>query len=263
MAISGLLVVPAAAHDFWIQPSRFVTDRPGVVPVSFYVGHGSARERWGVGAEHVVLFKTAGPDGLVDRMKDLRLGQRSFDAIVPLAEPGAYVFGLQSATAESDLPAVRFDDYVATEGLTPIARDRKAKGNRLANGREIYSRRAKAIVQVGPVDAEDIRQVTRPANLKLEIVPDKHPLLLETGDRLPVRVLYNGKPLGGALVKLTDLQNDAEPVSTARTGAGGRIAMAIPRGGQWQMNVVWADVLTNNTKVDYATTFSSLSFETR
>lgn len=258
----ALIAAPALGHDFWLQPARFVVDAPSMVPVSMFVGHGQARDRWGVSADHIKQFKTRGPDGLVDRMRDLRMGGKTYDARVLLAQPGSYVFGLQSASAASSLPAVRFNDYVKVEGITPIAEYRRRKGQERSDGRETYSRRAKAIVQVGAVDAASISRVTKPLGLRLEIIPERHPLTLDAGDKLPVKVLFKGRPLPGALVKLTDLAADDKPVATQRTSANGKAVFSIPRAGNWQMNVIWAEPLSNKSKADFDTTFSSLSFAT-
>lgn len=258
-AAALVVATPGWAHDFWVQPLRFVLAAPGLVPVLIYVGHGPARERWGVAADRVVQFRSIGPDGVVDRMGTLTLDGPRYDAVVPLARSGAYVFGVQSRPAASDLPYLRFNQYLIDEGLTPIQAARKRAGTERSNGRELYSRRAKAIVQVGPVDPASIARVTRPIGLSLEIVPERHPGALAPGERMPVRVLYNGRPLAGALIKLTDLDADDKPVTTGRTDRAGRAAFAVPRSGSWQFNVVWADV-TPGAAADYRTTFSSLTF---
>ena len=82
---SVIVATSAMAHDFWVQPLRFTLAAPGSVPMRIYVGHGSARDRWGLAADHVVLFSSVGPDGIVDRKASLRLGAPAIDAIVPLA----------------------------------------------------------------------------------------------------------------------------------------------------------------------------------
>lgn len=257
-----LATTPVFAHDFWLQPVRFILAAPGVVPMLLYVGHGAARERWGGGIDRVVQFRSSGPDGLVDRKADLTLGGPKIDAVVRLAKPGSYVMAFQSRATISDLPYLRFNDYVTDEGLTPIAAHRARTGTQRSNGRELYSRRAKAIVQVGPVDAAGAARVTKPIGLSLEIVPDRHPLLLKPGEKMPVRVFYNNRPLAGALVKLTDLDADAVAVAMTRTDASGRAVFDIPHKGSWQFNIVWAQVVSGNAAADYVTTFSSLTFGT-
>lgn len=262
LAVFALVAVPALAHDFWIQPRLFTMPAPGSEPLVMFVGHGQARDRWAVDASHVVLFRTIGPDGMIDRKANLNIGATGFDAIVPLARPGGYVVLLQSTGTASQLPSLRFNDYINVEGITPIIAQRQRLNQNKADGREIYSRRAKAIVQVGPVDAASIARVTRPVNLALEIVPERHPQALDSTKHLPVRVLFNGRPLAGATVKLTDLDADAEPVAKIRTGADGRAVFTMPHPGKWQFNVVWAVALNGNPQADFATTFSSLAVAT-
>jgi uncharacterized GH25 family protein len=74
-----------------------------------------------------------------------------------------------------------------------------------------------------------------------------------------VRVLYEGRPLAGALVKLTDLAHDAAPLEQHRTDGEGRAGFVMPTGGAWMMDVVWTKPLTDEG-VDFETVFSSLSF---
>jgi uncharacterized GH25 family protein len=78
--------------------------------------------------------------------------------------------------------------------------------------------------------------------------------------RLPVRVLYEGKALPGALVKLVDLAQDAGPTEARRTDAAGEAVFAMPTAGEWRMSVVWTKPLGPDEDADFETTFSSLTF---
>lgn len=255
-----MIITPAIAHDFWLQPERFAMPQPGTVPMRIFVGHGPARDRWGVSADRVLLFRAIGPYGIVDMKPALTLDGPQYDATLSLLSAGSHLLVFQSSPALSDLPYLRFNDYVAMEGLTPISEARAKAGTERSNGREMYSRRAKAIVQIGPVTAADVARVTRPVGLSLEIVPETHPLLLKPGQKLSVRILYEKAPLAKALVKLTNLDADDKPLATARTDAAGRASFAIPPRGSWQFNVVWAQSTPGNPAADYRTTFSSLTF---
>ncbi len=258
--VISLCSAPAAAHDFWLQARPFVMPKPDRVLVAVLVGHGTARDRWGVDASHVVKFHTIGPDGDVDRKGSMALGSVGYDAILPLARPGAYVLAMETTLTASQLPFLRFNDYIAYEGDTPAIEQRQRLHQEQADGREMYSRRAKTIIQVGPVDAASIARVTRPIGMTLEIVPGKHPQAMGGDRNLPLRVLYNGRPLAGALVKLTNLDADAEPVAKLRTASDGRVIMHIPKPGKWQLNVIWSAVLHNDRRADFGTTFASLAF---
>ncbi len=235
-------------------------EAPATVPVSLYVGHGQDRSRWSVPAEHIVEFSIRGPGGVVDQRSMIAMGGMDGDAALSFAEPGTHVIGLVSRNSKSDLAADRFNAYVEKEGLASIAAFRMAGGTMQTSGREFYSRRAKSIMQVGPVTAASIDQVTMPLGHELEIVPERHPQTLGKDGRLPVRILYRGEPLVGALVKLTDLDDDAEPAGGVRTDANGQAAFALPRTGRWQLNVVWGVPMHDNPDAEFQTIFASLSF---
>jgi uncharacterized GH25 family protein len=72
--------------------------------------------------------------------------------------------------------------------------------------------------------------------------------------------MYEGHPLAGALVKLTDLQNDIAPIETHLTDQGGRATFIMPTSGKWLLNVIWTKALPRSDETDFETVFSSLSF---
>lgn len=255
LLVVAAAVTPVRAHDFWLQPVRFQLPAPSVLPLSIYVGHGDDRERWGTDPGRVLLLKSLGPDGLVDRRPQLRAGG---GGLLRLAAPGTYVLGFQTNHAKSDLPALRFNSYAELEGLTPAIDQRRRTGTTTKNGREIYSRRAKALIQVG--DSAPAAYVTRPVGLSLEIVPEIDPYRLRKGQRLPIRIVYQGRPLAGALVKLTNLDDDAKPVEMHRTDRRGRANFGVPQAGNWLINTIWTQPIRGNPDADFDTTFSSLTF---
>lgn len=257
----GLGATSAAAHDFWVQPQVFAAPVGTPLPLTIEVGHGPFRQRWSVAIDRVASFTTVGPDGTTDRRAALHLDSGTNDAELSFAKPGTYIIVLSTNHATSNLPAIRFNDYAKTEGLTPALAARANAGTTDTPGREIYSRRAKALVQIGASTSVQ-PQVTKPLGLTLEIVPERDPYALKSGEPLPVRIYYEGRPLAGAFVKLTNLDFDAKPVRTALTDAGGRAAFSIPFRGLWQMNVIWTKPLVGNKDADFDTTFSSLTFGT-
>src|ERR1700710_1882882 len=115
-----LLAMPASAHDFWLQAHPFVMPKPDRVLIAVLVGHGTARDRWGVDASHVVKFHTIGPDGDVDRKGVMALGSVGYDAILPLTRPGAYILAMETTQTASQLPFLRFNDYINYEGDMPV-----------------------------------------------------------------------------------------------------------------------------------------------
>lgn len=256
--ITLALAAPVAAHDFWLQPKGFQFPAPAAAPFVVLVGHGPARERWAGDPARLRLLRSVGPDGVRDHRGDLLQGQAS-NGVLHFKSPGTYVVMMQTTPAESDLPALRYNSYATEEGLTPALELRARTGATNANGREIYSRRVKALVQVGDVRAPQ-PQVTRQVGLSLEIVPERDPYRLAPGEDLPVRILFEGRPLPGALVKLTNLDFDTRPVEMHRSDRNGRAVFSVPDHGAWLINVIWTKPIRGNPKADFETTFSSLTF---
>jgi uncharacterized GH25 family protein len=258
-----LLCAPraASAHDFWIQPTSFWLLSGSGTAMTLEVGHGPDRQRSALPLRRITRFGAVTPAGdTVDLRGALTLGGANADGALSFSAPGAYVVALETdAGAQSHLPADRFNAYAEDEGLEPALTARARYGLGRADATERYSRRAKAIVQVGAPSAALQDQVTRPIGLLLEIVPEVSPYAAAPGDTLPVRVFYEGKPLASALVKLTDLARDATPMETHRTDAAGRAVFSVPRSGSWLLNVVWTKPLRGEA-VDFETVFSSISF---
>ena len=259
LTLALLAAAPAAAHDFWIHPAQFRLDRPGSTTLTLHVGHGGEHQRSQIRAGRIRRFSAMAPDGEEhDLRAALHIGDDS-DAAFGLTGEGAHVLVLETDDhAQSHLPASRYDAYLAEEGLTPVALVRAQANRSGAEGSETYRRAAKAIIQVG--QGGDQGQASRPLGLPLEIVPERSPYALPRATNLPVRVLLHGRPLSGALLKLTDLDHDASPVATTRTDAEGRAAFALPGSGVWQLNVVWSEPRPEGSETEYETTFSSLTF---
>jgi hypothetical protein len=250
------------AHDFWVQPNEYWLRPDTVIPLTLQVGHGPFRQRSPIPLSRIVRFAAIAPDGApIDLRGNLHLGGNSEDGDLRFRAPGAYVLVLETDDrAQSHLPAIRFNDYLRVEGLTTALAQRERMHRMDADGSENYSRRAKSIVQVGLPGAGSQAQVTRPLGLPLEIVPELSPYTQPQPANFPVRVIYEGRPLAGALLKLTNLAQDAAPLETHRTDQAGRAVFTMPNRGTWLLNVIWSKALPSSRETDFETVFASLSF---
>ena len=262
----GLLLCSRAsfieAHDFWLQPSEYWINPDTPDSMTLQVGHGPFRQRSPIPVRRITRFQAVSPSGMaVDLHQRLRLGQGAEDGDFRLNDPGTYVLVLQTDDgAQTHLPAIRFNDYLEVEGLTPALEQRAQLHRMDADGSERYSRCAKSIVQVGPPGAGSQGQINKPVGLPLEIVPEVNPYGAKRSATLPVRVLYAGHALAGALVKLTNLANDASPFEVRVTDRDGRASFTMPNAGAWLLNVIWTKPLPRSEETDFETVFSSLSF---
>jgi len=266
--IAALLLVPkAAAHDFWIEPASF---RPAVgtdVPLRLLVGQDFAGEPTVYLPDTFERYAVVGPDG-----------ERNIPGIpgddpagrFTAARPGAYVVVFRSArfTTTFDTPA-EFEKYLEKEGLERVktlrAYDSMDGGGRAAPGaaagtapkrkviRENYSRSAKSLVVAGRPGAH----ADRVLGLHLELVAEKNPY---TTARVPLRLLYQGRPLADALVVAF---NKAEPLKKqrARTDKHGRVQLDFNRRGTWLVTSVHMFPAPAGTNADWESVWASLTFE--
>jgi len=255
------LVGSASAHDFWLEPDVFEVEKTGRLAVTARVGHADDVAEWPASPARVIALRLVSENGITDVQSELA-DRRSLGRFsISVAHPGVHVLTLESTGAVSELTAREFNTYVKEEGLTPIAEHRAAEGLTQANGREVYSRRAKAIIVSGPLDAAACgTKVLAPIGMTLEIIPLVLPACLEPGANLPVEVRYRGAPLAGATLHLVGLGQGGGDAGHWVTGEDGRVSLPHPGPGKWMLQSVWSSLLTGDPRGDYDTVFSSLSF---
>jgi uncharacterized GH25 family protein len=252
----------AYAHDFWIQPSAFRA-RPGQqIDLRFLIGEPGAVEHWATEWRKVVSLQDFSPHSVTDKLASIQPLDgaeptiQRVDASFALNEVGTHIVAFTSAHAVNDLDGPAFNAYVDHEGLTLIRAHRRLQGQTGAHGREIYSRRAKALLQVGDVITNTVSQ---PIGQTLEIVPTINPYLLKAREPLRARILFHGRPLGGASVALESLDPQATHGAPVVSDREGMVAFPHPDAGAWKINVVWSYPITD-PRAEYETIFASLSF---
>lgn len=117
--------------------------------------------------------------------------------------------------------------------------ERARLGESTRPGRERYSRFGKTLIKVG--DAPGDAAATRPVGLKAELVPLTDPTSLKAGERCRFRLLFDGKPVAGAMVGAiyasAKTGADQWPL-TAWTDAEGEVEFALNDRGPWLVRSV-------------------------
>ena len=261
LTFAALICLPAMAqaHSFWLVPAEYQLQEPAQVDVTFRVGDGDDIEPWNLRWDRIVSLVSIHEGKITDQQAGITVKSDGVDgdAKVNIVDAGTHLLAFASQPSSSDLEAARFNPYAEEEGLTAVLAERKRLGETQKNGTELYSRRAKTLIQIGSTTNDD---VLKPIGQTLEIVPERHPYAMGNDRNLPVRVLFRGKPLEGGLVELIDLTAPARPVARQLTDAEGRTTLEIPERGAWRINLVWSVPNPGNDRADFETIFSSLSF---
>ncbi len=239
---AALVSTQALAHDFWIEPSAFTPAAGQLVQVRLKVGQhleGETLPRNESQIESFSIVRGASVSPV--------LGVDGADpaGILRPATAGGLVLAYRSFRSPIALDADKFRDYLALEGLPPVA-----------PGPEVFSRCAKALLAVGGLGAPGF---TKPVGLTLELIPEVDPTTLAPGSRLPVRLLYRGLPLQGALVFAFDAV-DRERPQQVRSDRDGRAVFELPRSGPWLIKAVHMIAAPPDAGAAWESFWASLTF---
>lgn len=251
---AALSVQAAEAHDFWIEPSAF-TPAPGQrVAVRLRVGQelrGDPVPRDPALIQRFVAVGPAGGETPIPGVPNTEpAGFASFQA------PGLYTVVYDGNRAPVELDARKFEDYLKQEGLEKISALRASRGQSAAGVKEVFSRFAKSLIVVGNGSGPGYDRVL---GQRLELVPETNPYALTGGGELRVRLLYEGKPLAGALILA--LQKGREAKVSARSDAQGRVRLRLDRPGFWLVKAVHMAAAPRETGAGWESFWASLTFE--
>jgi uncharacterized GH25 family protein len=252
LIVLGFVAAPAMAHDFWIEPSSFRPASGERVAVRLRVGEDMRGDPVPRDPSRIERFAEIGPAG--EAAVPGISGTDPAGWAAP-AGPGLHWLVYDSRHASVELAGAKFDTYLGQEGLERIRELRKGAGD--GPVKEIFSRCAKSLLQVGLRGEKPSSGYDRPVGLELELIPEKDPYSLKPGEALPVRLLYHGKPLDGALV--VALASADDKVS-ART-SGGRASLVLDRPGPWLIKAVHMVPAPAGSGADWESLWASLTFD--
>ena len=238
---------PLFGHDMWIEPTTFSPESGEIVGLRLKVGQDLLGDPLARDSALIKQFIVEDPEG---RKPVVGRDGGNPAGFVRAAEPGLLVIGYNSNPSPVELTPEKFNQYLTDEGLDRIPRQS-------AKVHEIFSRCAKSLVLSGSPAGAD-----RALGFTLELVAERNPYTVRSGQEIPFRLTYQGKPLAGALVIAINKQNPMEKIS-ARTGAEGRVRFKLHPGGMWLVKAVHMIPAAPGSNADYQSYWASLTFEGR
>jgi len=253
-AALALSAGPLAAHDMWIEPTSFLPDAGKIIGVRLRVGQdflGDPLPRDPALIEQFISVDSTGRKPVYGRDGADPAG------LLRVAEPGLSILGYQSRPKPIVLPAATFNQYLKEEGLEAITELRARRNQTGSEAREIFMRCAKSLLYYGtPTDA----QADRALGFTLELVAERNPYTLRAGQDLPLSLMYEGRPLSGALVVAMNRANPLAKIM-GRTDKKGRVTLHLPQGGMWLIKAVHMVPAPDGANAEWASFWASLTFE--
>src|SRR6478736_141492 len=221
-------------HEFWLQPKKYRYKIGEQMNVDFMVGESFTGEFWDLKRHKVERLEMYNGAGKKDLLSDVKPNAGNNLGYI-FSQEGTHLLALQSDAAYIELEAQKFNDYLKEDGLDDILDERK-KANELDKpSKEYYTRFTKLLVQSGDKPDETYK---RKVGLLLEIIPDKNPYALASGDHLQCLVLFEGKPSAHALVKVWSHIGNRVFLQNIYTENDGTIKFPISNKGPWMVSSV-------------------------
>jgi|SRR5262245_1967000 len=264
LLFAGVCAAPASAHQYWLAPSRYDAPAGEIVTLRVFAGTGF-RGEWKPWSPIRSVRFVARTDRIIDLTRGASLGSDQWARFATKDDHGV-MLAYESTFVPITLPSREFDEYLHEEGLTAAAEARRKSVAR-DSVRERYRRCAKSWLA-----GDEVARATKPMGQPLEVVPLSLPGSEPT---LRVRVLSEGKPLAGALVRTwrapldRGVPSDAADRDSvgvaleARTDPRGEVTVRCEVAGEWLVSVVDMRPSRDKGAAEWESTWASLTFVRR
>jgi len=222
------------ARDFWMQPKRFRIKTGEMLSVGFKVGENFAGERWEFIKDRIQRMEWHQAKTIQDIKKLVTDGEKE-NLNLALSKEGTHLFVFESAEELIRMDGEKFNEYLREKGLDEALQQRTKQNMLTDSASEFCSRHSKLLVQAGyNTDGTYHKEV----GLPIEIIPLQNPYSRKIGDRIAFRILYLGRPVFGARVKIFNLHNNRTTIQNIYTQQDGTVETTVSNPGSWLVSVV-------------------------
>lgn len=252
-----LTLIPSLfAHEFWLNPQKFIYKRTDKINIRFLVGEDFEGDNWQGNSQRINSLKIYF-SGVSDDLTPA-LTEASGDSVeYTMIDEGTNLIAFNSNNSFIDLEPGAFNEYLEDDGLFEALEYRKKNNELGCNGREFYQRCAKTLVQVGDVKDQTFGITT---GLPVDIIPFSNPYLLKNKEKLKVKILYKKSPLANALVKVWHRKNGETKKMELESNANGEVVFPVTLSGKWMISTVKMDRVFDNPVCDWQSYWGSLTW---
>lgn len=248
--------ISISAHEFWLQPHKFIYKRGDKATIKFMVGENFEGENWSGNKSKInflTLHTSAGKTDLAPFISE----NKGDSLQLILQEEGTAMITYSGLNSYIELAADKFNAYLEEDGLREAIEYRQQHHEADSMGRELYQRSVKTILQVGGKYDSLFKQTSA---LPLDIIPLKHPQLTPGGQKITFKILFNKNPLADHLVKIWYRDNNKTIREELLTDRDGTISFRLKRSGNWMVSAVKMVRLENDPKAQWQSYWSSCTW---
>jgi uncharacterized GH25 family protein len=226
--------ISLSAHEFWLQPDKFLYKRGDKATIKFMVGENFEGANWSGNRSKInflSLYSNGTKTDLSSSITDTNGDSLQF--IIP--DEGTIMVVYHGLNSYMELAADKFNAYLEEDGLREPIEYRRQHHEMDSAGREAYQRSVKTILQSGEKYDSSYKQ---PTPLPLDIIPLKHPYLISDKQKMQVKVLFDKKPLADQLIKIWHREGNQTIMEELLTDQDAIASFRIKRSGRWMVSTV-------------------------
>ncbi len=255
LIIISLFVVPMLAHEFWLQPEKFIYQPGENINVRFWVGEDFNGENWSGNRDKVNTLQIY-LDDMTDDIADQVNDEKGDSLQLNLMDEGTAIIAFNSNNSFIQLDSAKFNDYLKEDGLQSAIDYRTAHNETDSMGREFYQRSVKTLIQVGDKKSN----ISHATNLPLDIIPSANPYGLKDNDSLSAKILFKKQPLANQLVNVWHRLNGKTTHQQYQTNNKGIITFAVATTGKWMISTVKMLHLDDDPKANWQSFWGSCTW---
>lgn len=244
------------AHEFWLQPDKFLLKIGETVDIRIFVGENFQGEKWSDAKDKIVKLTHYSNDSQAEIISKVPDNDHKRISIA-FSSAGNHLIAFNNKNKFIKLEAAKFNEYLKTEGLDDAAKQRKAQHNEQKEGREFYQRCVKTLLQVGDKHDDTYKKNT---GMVLELIPDQNPYLIQANQTETFTILYKNQPLPNALILAWHRHQGKTTMKQYRSNAKGQIQCLLQRKGSWMISAVHMVPHTNTQEADWQSYWTSYTF---
>lgn len=233
LVIIFLISLFLSAHEFWLQPEKFIYKSGENINIRFWVGEDFDGSNWSGNRAKVKSLQLYAGNSISDLAGNI--SNANGDSLqLNIPGEGTVMVTFNSANSFIQLDAAKFNAYLKDDGLQNAMDYRAVHNETDTAGKEFYQRSVKTLIQVG--SKKD--NIGHPTNLPLDIVPLKNPYELKDNDPLTVRILFKKQILINQLVNVWQRRANKTSRQAYHTNEKGELVFKVPASGKWMVSTV-------------------------
>lgn len=232
-SLLSALFLYAVAQEYWIQPEKFTIKTGEKLVAAFSAGENFMRESWNLDKSDIDALQLHQLSMVISLKDSVKNTEKDFSYTVK--NEGTCLLAMQTANVLLESDADKFNEFLKQAGLDDALYQRRQKNALTSLGKEYYAVYTKLLVQVGQKRDYTYSKVL---GFPAEIIPLQNPYAFKIGEKVRFKILFDGKPVFGARVKVWNRSPHRTTIQNIYTEKDGTIEAIISNSGSWMVTVV-------------------------